>query len=230
MRALAHHFCPGTLLFFVVADHVDDIRGTRLLYMTFSIVALGLGLVLLWTAWKDGWVSPLSPRTWVLHTGSPIFIVPNDVTFLAVVAPLSFVLLYREPRSAVGLLAAFSILVSVCVMSILLSGVAILTMITAITCAAALVQPRLGMACVLMILTMALLVNGLRGFPLVAKFGHLWNEESGYIWYGESSRILLAESGRILLGKNSSLVSRMGHVSSGSCVGPRTAHLLLHGS
>jgi O-antigen ligase len=86
-------------------------------------------------------------------------------------------------------------------MSILLSGVAILTMITAATCAAILVQPRLGMACVLMILTMAVLIDGLRGFPLVTKFGHLWDEESGYIWYGESSRILLAESGRILYGR-----------------------------
>jgi len=198
---LSASLLPGTLLFFVVADHLDDIRDMRLLYMTFSIVALGLGLVLLWTAWKDGWVSPLSPRTWVLHTGSPILIVPNDVTFLAVVTPLSLALLYQKPWSAVGLLAALSILLSVCVMSILLSGVAILTMIIGITCTAALVQPRFGIACALMILTIALVIDGIRGFPLVAKFGYLWDEESRYIWYGEPGRILYAESGRILYGR-----------------------------
>jgi O-antigen ligase len=183
---LSASLLPGTLLFFVVAEHVDGIRHTRLLYLTFSMVALGLGTVLLWTVWRDGW---LSPRTWVSHAGSPILLVPNDVTFLAVVAPLSWALLYREPRSVVGLLAALSILLSVGVMCLLLSAVALLTILTALTCAAALVRPRLGVACGLAVLLVALLVDGYRGFPLIAKFGHNWVADTGYLWSGESSRL-----------------------------------------
>ncbi len=189
---------PGILLFFLVADHFEGIRHTRLLYMTFSMVALGLAAMLLWTVWREGW---LSPRTWVSHAGSPLLMVPNDVTFLAVVAPLSWALLYRAPRSAVGLLAALSILLSVGVMCLLLSAVALLTMLTAITCVAALVRPRLGVACGLGLLLVALLVDGVLGFPLVAKFGHNWAAEAGYLWSGESSRLWEAESMRIWYGR-----------------------------
>jgi O-antigen ligase len=189
---------PAVLLFFLIADHFHRPRYTRLLYLTFSVVALGLASVLLWTIWRNGWVSP---RTWVSHAGSPILIVPNDVTFLAVVAPLSWVLLYREPRSAMGLLAALSLLLSVGVMCLLLSAVALLTMLTAITCVATLVRPRLGIAYGLGILTLALLVDGCLGFPLVAKIGHNWAADSGYLWTGDSSRLWEAESMRIWYGR-----------------------------
>jgi O-antigen ligase len=189
---------PGTLLFFLVADHFEGIRHTRLLYLTFSLVALGLASVLLWTVWREGW---RAPRTWVSHAGSPLLLVPNDVTFLAVVAPLSWALLVRAPRSAAGLLAALSLLLSVGVMGLLLSGVALLTMLTALMCAAALVRPRLGVACGLGVLILALLVDGCLGFPLVAKFGHMWAAESGYLWAGESSRLWEAESMRIWYGR-----------------------------
>src|SRR6266851_1427154 len=43
---------PAVLLFFVVAEQFGDIRDTRLLYLTFSAVGLGLASMLLWAAWK----------------------------------------------------------------------------------------------------------------------------------------------------------------------------------
>jgi hypothetical protein len=87
---------PAVLLFFLIADHFHGPRDTRLLYLAFSVVGLGLASVLLWTVWRDGWVSP---RTWVSEMGSPMLVVPNDVIFLAVVAPLSLALLYRNTIS-----------------------------------------------------------------------------------------------------------------------------------
>ena len=47
--------------------------------------------------------------------GSPILIVPNDVAFLAVIAPLSLALVYLQPRSAVAILALTSMVLSLCV-------------------------------------------------------------------------------------------------------------------
>ena len=52
--------------------------------------------------WRDDYNAKMS------DVGSPILIVRNDVTFLAIIAPLSFALLYREPRGMVGILAALS--------------------------------------------------------------------------------------------------------------------------
>ncbi|MBI3303818.1 MAG: O-antigen ligase family protein [Deltaproteobacteria bacterium] len=100
---------------------------------------------------------------------------PNDITFLAVVAPLSLTLLSREPRGVVGAVAALSLLLSASAACLLQSRVAMLTMVASITCAATLIHPRLGLACGLAILLLALLLDGLLGFPLVAKFGRIWD-------------------------------------------------------
>jgi len=110
--------------------------------------------------------------------------VPNDVAFLALVAPLSLVLLYRQPRSVVGILAALSILLSVCAVCALRSRGAILTFIVSIICVAALLRPRLSLACGLVILISALLVDGFLGFPLMAKFGSVWDNKFSDIGVG----------------------------------------------
>lgn len=168
---------PAALLFFLIAEHFDSIQDTRLLYLTFSLVGLGLACMLLWAAWKNGKVEP---DVWVSNVRSPILLVKNDVTFLAVVAPLSLVLAYREPRSVVGILALLSVLLSVCVVGIFQSRIAMLTMVTSITFAAALVRPRLGLICGLTIPILILLIDASLGFPLVARFGRHW-EGSGRI-------------------------------------------------
>jgi hypothetical protein len=43
---------PGLLLFFLIAEHFNGMRDTRLLYITFSVVGIGLSVVLLWAAWQ----------------------------------------------------------------------------------------------------------------------------------------------------------------------------------
>jgi O-antigen ligase len=169
---LSASLLPAVLLFFVVAEHFDGTRDTRRLYLTFSAVGLGLASVLLWTAWRNGGVEPSGL---VSDVGSPILLVPNDGTFLAVVAPLSLAVLSREHRGAVGVLTALSVLLSVCAVGILQSRVATLTMVASTTCAATLVWPRLGPACGLVILILVLLIDGFLGFPLVAKFSLILN-------------------------------------------------------
>ena len=58
----------------------------RHLYACLTLVALGLAVVLLWTAFGTPGVHP---NSWVRGVGSPILIVPNDVAFLAVIAPFA---------------------------------------------------------------------------------------------------------------------------------------------
>ena len=110
----------------------------------------------------------------------PILIVPNDLSFLAVIAPLSLVLLYREPRGVMSIFAAASIFLSLCTICIFRSRTAAVTMIVSLICATALIYPRrrllVGMAGVLGTLVLALLFNALV-FPetqLVTKVIHRW--------------------------------------------------------
>lgn len=173
---------PAVLLFFLIADHFHGPRHTRLLYLTFSAVGLGLALAVLWNAWRKGWVIPQGFQNWISDVPSPILVVPNDTAFLAVVAPLSLALLCCEARNAVRVFSALSIFLSVCAVCVIQSRVAFLTIISSLACAAAFLRPRLALPFGLVILTATLLVDGLLGFPLATKFGLIWDAGSGGLW------------------------------------------------
>ena len=163
-------FLPAILIFFLVADHHGDIRGARLLYLTLSAVALGLACWLLWAWWH--WELG-SIHEMVRTFGSPVLAVPNDVTFLAIIAPLSLALLYRQPRSGGGFLALLSLLASLSAVCALRSRTGILAMSLSLVCAAALMPPRRRLlhaaAYGVVFLLGALLIDGLLGFPLTDK-------------------------------------------------------------
>ena len=134
--SLSAPFLPGVLLFVVLAAHASGPEDVRRLYLVLSATGLGLAvLLLLRAAWSppDGIdLFALVPRL-----GIPILVVPNDVTVLAVLAPLSL-LLCHEPRGTVGLIAALSLLLSAGAICAYRSRTAILTMAIALICAAAL--------------------------------------------------------------------------------------------
>jgi len=168
---------PAGLLFFIIAERFEGTYGIRVLYLTLSALGLVLSCVLLWVAWGNG---GLDPEAWVLNVGSPLLVVKNDVTFLAVVAPLSFVMLYREPRGVVGGLALLSIVLSVCAVCVFQSRVATLTMLASIVFTAALVRGRVALLSGFAILILLAVIDGLTDYSLTTKFIHQW-EGSGRI-------------------------------------------------
>jgi O-antigen ligase len=116
-------------------------RQIRLLYLACSVVALVLALVVLWAAAVHGHGGAgleglLSPRL-----GPAILVVRNDITFLAVLAPLSLALCYREPLR-IGIIAAASILLSLGAICISMSRTAALTLVLGLIATIVLVQPR----------------------------------------------------------------------------------------
>ncbi len=161
---------PAFLLFVLISRGFRDLRDVRALYVAECVAALGLATLVIAVAWTN---PGASASTWVAKTDSPIVIVPNDVTVLAVIAPLSLVLLYRDPRRLVRITAGLSIALSVGVVLLVRSRVAALTMIGSLACAAALLRPRLGLVWGAGSVLLALGVDGLLGFPLVAKFSHV---------------------------------------------------------
>src|SRR5213593_2659205 len=157
---------PAALLFFLITEHFHSLRDIRLLFLTFCAVGIGLASGLIWTAWRAPWMSTYQ---WAISLGSPVFVVPNDATFLALLCPMSAVLAFRAPRSKGAVLAILAIGLTICAICILRSRAAMLTLIGSMTCAAALVRPRLALACGLAMVACLLIVDASLGFRLLGK-------------------------------------------------------------
>jgi O-antigen ligase len=173
---------PGGLLFFLISRYVTSVSQIRWLYLTFSMVSLGLCLLLLSSVWIDGWVSP---NVWAFNTGSPLLMVGNDVTLFAVVAPLSFVLLYREGTSRSGLVALASLVVALGIICLFRSRGALLTFFASLTCVAFLIRPRLAIRLGMLLVAATLAIDAMMGFPLILKFGAPWDgvlEPRMHVW------------------------------------------------
>ena len=179
---------PAAFLYFVIAEHFHPTRHTRFLYLTFSAVALGVASVLLGHWWMKG---GRAPSDVVAGVGIPILVVPNDVTFLSLVAPLAIAVFCCERHAAPRLLAALSIVLSACAVVMLQSRVATLAMVGSITTAALLIRPRLALPCCLGMLALAVAADGSLGFPMAAKFRNLGDPRIP-LWFAALSMFLEA--------------------------------------
>jgi hypothetical protein len=196
---------PAFLLFFLIADYFRGPKHTRLLYLTCSAAGLAISLEVLWSAWRRHWTIPPGWENWLSDFGSPLLVVPNDTVLLAVVAPLSLAVLFgagdglvvgrRNPERESALsptrkrghllhqiLPAASILLSILAVCVIRSRIATLTIIASLAAAAALVRPRLAIACGLGVTAVAAAVDALLGFPLLTKFARLWSQKD--FWHG----------------------------------------------
>ena len=162
---------PGGLLFFVIAERFETLRHTRSVYLSFSVLSLTLSGWLLWNAWLDGAVSP---NVWALHAATPLLVVGNDVTFLAVIAPLSFALMCGQARYATTVTAGLSLVLTACVVGLFLSRGALLILLVSLGGAALLIRPRLAIAGGISLLVATVAVDAALGFPFAAKFGRVW--------------------------------------------------------
>jgi hypothetical protein len=75
---------PAVLLYFLVAEHFDGSQDIRLLYLTFSAVGLVLASMVLWAAWHA--IDANNVRGLISNLRMPLLVVPNDLTFLAIIA------------------------------------------------------------------------------------------------------------------------------------------------
>ena len=166
---------PAVLVFFLIAEHFEGVNQIRWLQNTFVGVTLCLSVAVLGRAWQTGWASAHSEasRVW-----SSILVEANDIAFLAVIAPFSFVRLYQSPRTSAGILAGISIALAVCAVVAFQSRTALLATAASIACAAALMRPAqraaFGGLWALTIIVSGLMVDAMLGFPMVAKFVGDW--------------------------------------------------------
>jgi O-antigen ligase len=183
---------PGCLLFFLISSYLTDVSQIRWLYLTLSLVSLGLCLLLLTSVWIDGWVSP---NVWAFNTGSPLLMVGNDVTLFAVIAPLSFVLFYREGPRRSGLVALMSLVLALGIICVFRSRGAVFTFLASLTCVAFLIRPSLAIRLGVLLVTATLLIDAMMGFPLILKFIAPWDaviEPRFYLWQAAWKEFRLA--------------------------------------
>lgn len=171
---------PPVLLYLIIAENFNTIKDARYLYFSFTLVALGLVFVALLTVFRSG---VMKPSVWLSLMNSSMIVVVNDLIVLAVIAPLSLALFYLKPKSTIGIIAALSVLLSICIIVIYQSRSALLTMIASITCFLILVLHRIGLAVGFVIFILTFLIDSFLGFSLIAKFSRIWHGDSRFtLW------------------------------------------------
>jgi O-antigen ligase len=163
---------PAALLFFLVAEYLPTRGQIAGVCLSFSLVGVVSSIWLLWNAWLDGWISP---NRWAQHADSPLFVVANDVSFLAVIAPLSFAVLCNRPNRPAAIAAGLSLASTSCVIPLYQSRGALLALFVSLGVAGAMMRPRLAVVVGIALLSAAVIVDAAAGFGFAAKFAHVWN-------------------------------------------------------
>jgi O-antigen ligase len=107
------------------------------------------------------------------EAGSPILIVANDITFLAITAPLALALVYQEPRSVVGILAALAMTLILCAGALYDSRGATLTFLAATACTAVVLRFWRYLGALLLAFAILIPIAFFFDTPLLSKFSHI---------------------------------------------------------
>lgn len=164
-------FIPSLLIFMLLAQYFD-MRDLHNLYWVLTLVGLCFSIILLWIALCNPQQEPIA---WVRSLGSPIFIVPNDIIFIALLMPFSIALLLQRTSlmSAVAALLMLSILLGLLTIVIFQSRAALIAELVSTIIIAAILKPRYALLLGCGIIISLLIVDGLMGFPLIAKHGRV---------------------------------------------------------
>ncbi len=129
---------PTLIIYFLIVE-LFNIKLVKLLYLTFSIVAIIISITLLQVFFDS---HAHSRFVWIAEAKHPLLVVPNDLIFISLIAPLSFSLFYKKPFSVIGLLAFISLLLSISIIVFFQSRGAVLTLLFSLGCVALLLWPK----------------------------------------------------------------------------------------
>jgi O-antigen ligase len=162
-------FLPAILIFILIAQHFNW-RALQNLCIVFTILTIGLSMALIWIALSN-WMQ--TPTDWIKSLGSPMLVVPNDVTLFSTLMPFSLALLLHRNKLIIHILAALSIILGLMSMVLLKSRAALISEIVVIIWMLFFLKPRYVLFFSFGIVCPLLMVDWLMGFPLIAKHGFL---------------------------------------------------------
>ncbi len=165
---LSASLLPAGLVYFLIAGQFESFRQLRMVFVSFATISFAISLFLITRALTnlDG-----NPTKWISDFASPILVVPNDIAFLAVISPLSVAIFCCERDYLVRAMAVASLLLSAIAISLFQSRTGILTMVVSTTVCIWFIKPRFALIFGALVVTLGFLIEGLFGFPLMAKLG-----------------------------------------------------------
>ncbi len=169
---------PGLLLFFLISHYFSKIQQFYVLFLVLSILSIGISVVLIKSVYEIG---AATPAVWLNNAKSSIFVVPNDVTFLALLVPFSTSLLFITKNWIPKLIAVISILLCIWIIHLFQSRVAILTLFTIIVTFLGVIRPKICIGFCLGAAVLILMLDACSGFPLIMKFSRMQDQRIA-IW------------------------------------------------
>jgi O-antigen ligase len=169
---------PALLLFFALSELVRARRHVLAVYVSLTAAGLVLSATFLVTAWLS---TGTSADGWALAAPSALLVVKNDLTVVAVLAPLALAAASLSGHWIVRLLAGGFIVALVSVIGVVQSRTALVTAVVAVGCFVVLTRgrlPRGGARKIWWLIGGAaaavVLFDALAGFQLAGKVVHDW--------------------------------------------------------
>lgn len=166
---LSVSFLPALLIFFLISEQFTSDRDINLLFLCFSITALGISVAALCIAAAHAFNMNTNVHL-LAGSFSYIIVSRNDLTFLSLLVPFSFVLAYQKPLSPTGILAILSIVLSLCTVVVFQSRGATLTFFITLSAIAFLIEPRKALWLSILFLLLLSMTDAFFGFPLLKRF------------------------------------------------------------
>ena len=172
-------FLPALLLFFVLSEWVETQHQIIVIYVSLTVTGFVLATTLLIVSWVS---NTADADAWARAIPSPMLVVKNDITVVAVLAPLALAVASLRPRRLVLLIVLGFFASLIIVIVLVQSRTALLTLVVAIVCFTALVgrkkfghRKHLPLLLLGSIVAIAFVVDAVLGFRFVHKAMHDWH-------------------------------------------------------
>ena len=162
---------PGILIFLVVSRLFGKMQDFHWLYVTLTVEGLALGA---WLAWIALTHPGSQPAVWMQTARLPLLLVPNDVTWLCLIAPFGLMRFLHKPRSVTGIVSLASLALTLAVACVFQSRGAILALASSVFFGVALCRPRFALKSTALVLLLTLFIDGLGGFPAISRVFNRW--------------------------------------------------------
>lgn len=163
---LGASFLPGMLVFYLISAHFETATQLRAIFLALAAVTITLSTSLLLAAWQN---PGLSPSLWVWRLGVPVFVVPNDSIFLAIIAPFSLALLMGDEKPFARWIAATALILNFTAIIALQSRGGLIAFLLGSGIMLSAYRPRYVLIGIPALASLFLLQDWTLGFPMLAK-------------------------------------------------------------
>lgn len=166
---------------YVIISKKTEIVKVCYIFSCLTLISMIISLALLFAAISDlsqhGWTidtpTQFVTRRWMHAAGIPALVVPNDITFLAMLAPLSLTLIYLHPRSPIAGASTVSIFLTLFTSGLYISRTSIMVLVLSCAFSGLLIRSRYTLIFITASLFLIICIDLLGSHILLDKFLNL---------------------------------------------------------